>query len=96
MKGKLIYADSALDYFKSLITTDDLFGMGTQAGIDHAINFLEETPGEDAAIIIHARWIETPKGHHCSNCRKRPGRHPTKRGVFLSDFCPHCAAKMDL
>lgn len=40
------------------------------------------------------RWIETKNGFHCSNCKRKPGNHPTKRGVFLSDFCPNCGADM--
>ena len=45
--------------------------------------------------VKHGRWIETKNGFHCSNCKRKPGQHPTKRGVFLSDYCPNCGAKMD-
>lgn len=45
--------------------------------------------------VVHGRWIETKNGFHCSNCKRKPGRHPTQKGVFLSDYCPHCGAIMD-
>lgn len=39
-------------------------------------------------------WVETKNGFHCSRCKRKPGQHPTKRGVFLSDLCPNCGADM--
>ena len=49
-----------------------------------------------ADLVPHGRWVETKNGFHCTNCKRKPGQHPTKRGVFLSDFCPNCGAKMDV
>lgn len=52
-------------------------------------------PTADVAPVRHGRWIETKNGFHCSNCKRKPGKHPTKRGVLLSDYCPNCGARMD-
>lgn len=54
-------------------------------GCEHYVEMVE---------VKRGRWIETKRGFHCSNCKKQPGLHPIKRGVFLSDFCPNCGADM--
>lgn len=56
---------------------------------------IENAPAVDAVPVVHGQWVETKNGFHCSNCCKQPGRHPTKRGVYLSTYCPNCGAKMD-
>lgn len=56
---------------------------------------IEAMPTVDAEPVKHGKWIETKNGFHCSNCKGKPGQHPTKRGAFLSNFCPNCGAKMD-
>lgn len=58
--------------------------------IDHAPTITPES------LVVHGRWIVGKTGYYCSNCKGKPGQHPTKCGVLLSDYCPNCGAKMDL
>lgn len=58
-KGKLVYVSDAVKYLRSLITTDDLYGMGVQQGIEHSINRLEEMDGVNIV--------------HCKDCEHNPG-----------------------
>lgn len=64
-KGKLVYASDAVEYLRSLITTDDLYGMGVQQGIEHAINHLEEMPGADAEIRVQCKDCKHWRGDFC-------------------------------
>ena len=57
---------------------------------------INKLPAVDAEPVKHGRWKETKNGFRCSQCKREPGLHPTRRGAFLSKFCPNCGAKMDL
>lgn len=63
--------------------------------LDENGNCVVFMPKSEVEVIQRAKWIETKNGFHCSNCKKKPGQHPTKRGAFLSNRCPHCGAIMD-
>lgn len=55
-----------------------------------ARKIIAEAPAEDVAPVVHGKWIKQYRGQVnsiCSVCGKEVGR--------LTDFCPHCGAKMD-
>ena len=68
------------------------------------LRWIRKQPTVDAVEVVHGRW-ETDKEDmewgnslkrkHCTNCGKRPHFDKEKREFVLSDFCPHCGAKMD-
>ena len=50
----------------------------------------EIAPLRDVVPVVHGKWIKQYRGQVnsiCSVCGKEVGR--------LTDFCPHCGAKMD-
>ena len=74
---------------------DTKYDIGRVHGLINAADLIHNAPTVDAVEVVHGRWIETKNGFHCSNCKGEPGRHQTQRGVYLSDYCPKCGAKMD-
>ena len=68
---------------------------------DHPINvtmrrIFDDLPTIDPDVPVkRGQWIEGKDGFRCSNCKKEPGMHPKKRGVFLSRYCPSCGALME-
>ena len=64
-------------------------------GIETVIEYAETLPAENVARVVYAHWVEGKTGFYCSNCRKQPGQHPTKRGAYLSNCCPACGAIME-
>lgn len=63
-----------------------------------------DIPTVDAALVVHARWIEPVPGDgfpYCSNCKKIAldkglFLNPKLMGWHMTPYCPHCGAKMDL
>lgn len=56
----------------------------------HIANNLRAMQPADVAPVVHGKWIKQYRGQVnsiCSVCGKEVGR--------LTDFCPHCGAKMD-
>lgn len=56
----------------------------------HIANNLRAMRPADVAPVVHGKWIKQYRGQVnsiCSVCGKEVGR--------LTDFCPHCGAKMD-
>ena len=84
------------DYRLATINGSIDYGMFT-VGIKQAI---DETPTADVAEVRHGKWLTWEE--------QFPDRKPTKKnnlGVFcnnchshadnMTDYCPHCGAKMD-
>lgn len=96
---RLIDADAIKypDYYYSEEASPDPFIEGFHQGkIDAICEIRVLAPTVDAEPVKHGRWMERSDGFRCSECKKQPGLHPTRRGVFLSRYCPSCGAKMDL
>ena len=63
---------------------------------------IENAPTIDAVPVRHAKWIpkitkivgiDWPSGMKCSGCGEDA---LNAEGIdFLTDFCPHCGARMD-
>ena len=54
------------------------------------VEYIESLEPADVAPVVHGKWIKQYRGQVnsiCSVCGKEVGR--------LTDFCPHCGAKMD-
>ena len=64
-------------------------------GWNAAIKVIETAPTVDAVEVIHSKWLEKKDGFACSNCGKRAGSKYGSRYAYLSNYCPHCGAKMD-
>lgn len=70
----------------------------------HFLVMIDTQPTIDAEPVRHGRW-ETDeedikwgnslKRKYCTNCGKRPHFDKEKREFVLSDYCPHCGAKME-
>ena len=56
---------------------------------------IDDLPRADVAEMKHGKWIEKKDGFACSNCKKRAGSRYGISGAYLSNYCPHCGAKMD-
>ena len=82
--------------------------LGGESGIyADAYNDLAEDfyriPAADVAPVVHGRWISweeagnfvpSPDRHECSVCHD--AAQVLVNGLeLLSDYCPHCGAKMD-
>ena len=66
--------------------------------------FFRNAPAVDAEPVRHGRWATDEedirwgtslKRKHCTNCGKRPHFDKEKREFVLTNYCPHCGAKMD-
>lgn len=60
--------------------------------------------GVELEPVRHGRWAtdeediewgNSLKRKHCTNCGKRPHFDKEKREFVLTNYCPHCGAKMD-
>ena len=60
-----------------------------QADYDLFENLVKSQPIADVQEVRHGKWIISSDGYYpyCSECRKEPKE--------ISEFCPHCGAKMD-
>ena len=66
-------------------------------GLHEAIELVNDIPAADVAPMVHGRW--EGQFPHCSVCGEEAIFHDngTLHGsYFLTDYCPHCGAKMDL
>ena len=64
---------------------------------DWIFSFLESQPTANVAPVVHGRWIDKGEYAVCMECG---GRSSTQyNGVepipLMTQFCPHCGAKMD-
>lgn len=63
----------------------------TSSKIDYGevIRLLNSEPVADVQEVRHGKWIISSDGYYpyCSECWKEPKE--------ISEFCPHCGAKMD-
>lgn len=77
-------------------------------GIKNIKDVLNAIPATDVAPVRHGRWIDRYGGryenalHECSECRTC-ALYKSERDVLgsvrlvqeLSEYCPHCGARMD-
>ena len=73
----------------------------TWAERDDCKKRLEELSPADVVEVKHGEWMSVPETwgvldirYYCSECGKDAIINNNKRYV-LSDYCPHCFAKMD-
>ena len=65
---------------------------------DILLNFLDNAPIIEAKPVVHAHWEEVREGRHiCSNCKVKASLTSDEYDYMedLSDYCPHCGARMD-
>lgn len=69
------------------------------------LNSIDEQPTIEAEPVRHGKWAtdkediewgNSLKRKHCTNCGKRPHFDKEEREFILTNYCPHCGAKMDL
>lgn len=88
------------------ITLDDAIRIVTKwSGVSELqIEGLTKLPAADVRPVMHGEWVKAtgmmpPEYcglHICSECGHYAGRKPPYGGrEMLSDYCPHCGAKMD-
>jgi len=57
---------------------------------------LDRVPTADVQEVKHGKWVEDNDGvTRCSNCGAKANRNFYVNVQELSDYCPHCGAKMD-
>lgn len=66
---------------------------------DPNADFYDDCPLPDAVEVRRGRWVQNVLfigTHTCSVCEKDPIHYDGRTGYveILSDFCPHCGAKM--
>ena len=99
--------DALKSLSRSFVISDDLYGMGVQAGLKYARCQIEQTPAADVAEVVLAQWEEAdwreydaqsceticyPKAAIvCTNCRCAI----KKEALWSRNYCPNCGAKMD-
>ena len=68
-------------------------------GCDHCmtLDIIDQQPTVDAEPVRHGRWIPVTNGrggYECDQCRNYAPSYQTGK-EHLSDYCPHCGARMD-
>ena len=65
------------------------------------MEYIESLPPADVVKVKHGEWMSVPETrgafdirYYCSECGKDAIINNNERYV-LSDYCPHCFAKMD-
>lgn len=65
---------------------------------------ISHIPTVDAEPVRHGHWAtdkediewgNSLKRKYCTNCGKRPHFDKEEREFVLTNYCPHCGAKMD-
>lgn len=82
---------AAINRLLSVAVTDDVFGMGIQFGVDHAIAVLSEVPAADVVEVVHGKWIEKVGRAKCSVCADECWAD----SAVEYRYCPNCGARMD-
>lgn len=84
---------------------NDPYYAGYCDALDRVVEWMENFPAVDAVPVVHGRWLyDSGSGKHfCSSCNEDAlsFKKDTLWGgdlyeVCLTDYCPHCGAKMDL
>ena len=93
-----IDADALIKKWENVQSKDISFAMA----IIGAINDVKKAPTIDAVPVRHGRWLpkhhyiagyDFVSGHICSECGDDALN--AEGTDFLTDFCPHCGARMD-
>lgn len=76
-------------------------GFDIDDNINEAAEYIESLPPADVVEVKHGEWMSVPETwgafdirYYCSECGKDAIINNNGRYV-LSDYCPHCFAKMD-
>ena len=71
--------------------------------LDVMYDLVEDAPEEDVAPVVHAHWVShwendaytEPGKYRCSACQGESLCDAYRDEIVLSNFCPHCGARMD-
>lgn len=91
-----IEREALIARLNKVCVTDDVFGMGIQVGVEHAINCTKEAPTADVVEVRHGEWVPNDyfKGHYyCSECTRHI-EDTSENPSINFPYC-HCGAKMD-
>ena len=91
-RGKLI---SRLEYYYSHTSGDIQYAYAV------ALKEVRSAPAADMVEVVHGEWKKlrgmAPPEYHgkhiCSECGRKAGEW--KMHEILTDYCPHCGAKMN-
>lgn len=96
---RLIDADALLEHVQCRLHFDDVISKTIDKCVEITRRLISDAPTIEAEPVRHGRWIDAYCGKYanakyiCSCCGKRA--HSDDWKWELSDFCPHCGAKMD-
>ena len=71
------------------ILTDESCPLHIAAEIDMNLDLM---PKVNAVPVVHGKWVNTDDGFRCNKCNHHT---PRDKGIWLSNFCPNCGARMD-
>lgn len=94
MAKEYIERDAVIIRLLEVSMTDNLYGMGIQQGVDHAIDCLKEVPTADVVEVVHGRWEYLQDDEwRCSNCHTV--FNTGGKWIPMTDnFCSECGADM--
>lgn len=61
-------------------------------GIESVLEYAENLPAADVALVVHGRWDENG---YCTNCGKHAPFWSVSSCYYKSPYCQSCGAKMD-
>lgn len=83
-------------YIRKMAMLEMAYTMETETDAAVVLRMIEDAPAADVAPVVHGRW--EGQFPYCSICGEEAIFHDngTLHGsYFLTDYCPHCGAKMD-
>lgn len=87
--AEYIEREAVINRLMKVCMTDDIYGMGIQRGVDHAVDIVNEAKAADVAPVVHGKWKHYKNGiAYCSECEMEAVEDGT-------DYCPNCGCKMD-
>ena len=100
----LIDRAALVERLNKVCVTDDVFGMGMQMGVDHAIAVVNEAPTIDAEPVVHGEWDVIEDDYEgitlikCSMCHEEWCLEGKEEGIDMQlanyNYCPNCGADM--
>ena len=89
--GEYIEREAVINRLLKVSMTDDVYGMGIQRGVDHAVDVINEAPAADVEPVKRGEWLARARkngvGKCCSACMAACTFAPMP-------YCPNCGAKM--
>lgn len=91
--AEYIEREAVISRLNKVCVTDDVFGMGMQTGIEHAINCTKEAPTADVVEVVRCKdcehYIEYPLSERAKEIALWGKCNKNKHLVYPTDFCSY-------